>query len=338
MKKQTARKLPKKSKYLQICREIKEKIRCGEYKPGDRIESVRTISERHGFQRGIGLYALEQLVADGILYSIPKSGFFVNPELDIRRYYAIAYFLNNASPMKSGISISSVQKTALRHGYRVIFGMNDQQDSTVTNFLQEHPDIDGIVLDGELDEKTVQAASRFHLPYMVLGNHDISPHHPQKRIPVAERFRKAFSPALKKFAGQRAGLLYGSKRYSSNLDAVQGILAAFAENKIICEDDWQVECGTTNDYTNCLRLIRGIKPDLICMWGDSSDAYRRTMQMAKIPERPVVIYGAHPFRIGDADIFDIPVSITLLDEAAVCDGVEELFSEIERRLEEIAGL
>ena len=338
MKNQTARKLPKKSKYLNICREIREKIRNGEYKPGDRIESVRVISERYGFQRGIGLYALEQLVSEGILYSIPKSGFYVNPELDVRRYYAIAYFLNNASPMKSGVSISGVQKTALRHGYRVIFGMNYHQDCTVTNFIQEHPDIDGIVLDGELDEKTVRSVQCFHLPYLVLGNHDISPEHPQKRIPVAERFRKAFGPALKKFAGKRAGLLYGTKRFSSNLDAVKGIQKAFVENKIISESSWQIECGFTSDYTNCLRLIREVKPDLLCMWGDSSDVYRRTMQMAKETERPVVVYGAHPFRQGDAELFDIPVSITLLDETAVCDGVEELFDEIERRLEEISGL
>ncbi len=338
MKKQTARKLPKKSKYLNICREIQKKIRSGEYKPGDRIESVRSISERHGFQRGIGLYAMEMLVADGILYSIPKCGFFVNPELDIRRYYTIGYFLNNVNPMKSGISISGVQKTALRHGYRVIFGMNYQQDDTVTGFLQEHPNLDGIVLDGELDEKTVQAASRFNLPYMVLGNHDISPKHPQKRIPVSERFCKAFSPALKKFAGKRAGLLYGTRRYSSNLDAVQGIRAAFEKNGIISETDWQIECGSTGDYTNCLHLIRDIKPDLICMWGDSSDVYRRTMQMAKETERPLVVYGAHPFRQGDADLFDIPVPITLLDETAVCEGVEELFARIERRLEENSGL
>lgn len=337
MKKQTARKLPKKSKYLNICREIKEKIRCGEYKPGDRIESVRSISGRYGFQRGIGLYAMEMLVADGILYSIPKRGFFVNPELDTRRYYTIGYFLNDGNPMKAGICISGVQKTALRHGYRVIFGMNYQQDTTVTNFLQEHSDIDGLVLDGELDEKTVQAAKRFHFPYLVLGNHDIAPEHPQKRIPVAERFRAAFSPALKPFAGKRAGLLYGSKRYSSNLDAVQGILAAFAENGIRTDDDLLVECGTANDYTNCLHLIRDAEIDLLCMWGDSSDAYRHTMQLAKETSRPVVIYGAHPFRDGDAEIFDVPVPITLLDETAVCEGVEELFAAIDKRLEERTG-
>lgn len=334
MKKQTARKLPKKSKYLNICREIKEKIRCGEYQPGDRIESVRSISERHGFQRGIGLYAMEMLVADGILYSIPKRGFFVNPGLDTRRYYTIGYFLNDSNPMKAGVCISGVQKTALRHGYRVIFGMNYQQDSTVTHFLQEHPDIDGLVLDGALDERTVQAAKRFHLPYLVLGNHDISPEHPQKRIPVAERFRDAFSPALQKFAGKRAGLLYGSKRYSSNLDAVQGILDAFAENGIRTDENSLVECGTANDYANCLHLIRDIKPDLLCMWGDSSDAYRYTMQVEKNADRPLVIYGAHPFREGDTEIFDIPVSITLLDETAVCEGVEDLFNAIEKRLEE----
>ena len=74
------------------------------------------------------------------------------------------------------------------------------------------------------------------------------------------------------------------------------------------------------------------------MWGDSSDAYRRTMQLAKETKRPVVVYGAHPFRMGDADLFDIPVPITLLDETAVCEGVEDLFAEIERRLEEISDL
>ena len=334
MKKQTARKLPKKSKYLGIYREIKEKIRRGEYKPGDRIESVRSISGRYGFQRGIGLYALEMLVEEGILYSIPKSGFFVNPELDVRRYYAIGYFLNDSNPMKSGVSITAVQKTALRHGYRVIFGMNYQQDTTLKDFLQEYPDIDGIVLDGALDEKTVQQAALFRLPYLVLGNHDISPEHPQKRIPVAERFRAAFSPALKPFAGKRAGLLYGSKRYSSNLDAVRGIREAFAENGIISEDDWQIECGTTNDYANCLYLIREVKPDILCMWGDSSDAYRTSMHLMKDQKLPVVIYGAHPFRPGDEMLFNIPVTFSLLDDTAVCEGVEELFGMIGKRLEE----
>lgn len=330
------RKLPKKSKYLIIYREIKEKIRKGEYRPGDRIESVRAISERHGFQRGIGLYALEMLVTDGILYSIPKSGFFVNPELDSRRYYVIGYFLNDGNPMKSGVSIGGVQKTALRHGYHVVFGMNYQQDTTVADFLREHPDIDGIVLDGELNEKTVSMAACFRLPYIVLGNHDIHPGHPQKRIPVAERFREAFSVQLKSFSGKRAGLLYGNRRFSSNLDAVRGILTAMDENGITIRDEDQIECGTTMDYVNCSRLIGESKPDLICMWGDSSNAYRHTMQLSKelINDRPMVVYGAHPFRPGDAEIFDIPVPITLLDETAVCEGVEELFSMIDRRLDE----
>ncbi len=322
---------------MTIYHHVMERIRNGKYKPGEKIESIRTLSARFNFQRGIGLYALRRLVDDGTLYSEPHRGFFVYPTLDSRRYYRIGYFLNEHDPMRSGANIQAVNLAVLQHGYRAILGMNFREDTTLADFLTDFPNLDGVILDGIVTEKVVSIAKRFRIPYLVLGNHDISPEHPQKRIPVRQRFFEAFSKALEPYQGKRGGFMIGDLQQTNEQEAAAGLKDAFRYNHIRFSEKDILECSNNGDNIGgCLDLIQNNHLDFLCMWGTCSDIYRAAMQISGLEKHPLILYGAHPFRPGDAKLFDVPVHITQLDAAAVTDGVEMLFAMIDKQLENCA--
>lgn len=66
--------------YKQLKFYIKEKIDNDEYLPGEAILSERELAKKYGVNRMTVKKALQSLIEDGILYSIPGSGTFVASE------------------------------------------------------------------------------------------------------------------------------------------------------------------------------------------------------------------------------------------------------------------
>jgi len=67
--------------YYQLKECIKEKIRSGEFKPGDRIPTEQELCEMFGISRTPVRQALTELVYEGILYRKPGRGTFVSDNL-----------------------------------------------------------------------------------------------------------------------------------------------------------------------------------------------------------------------------------------------------------------
>ena len=63
--------------YYQIKQEILERIKKGELKPGDRIESEEKLAKRYEISRMTARHAVTQLVNDGYLYRVHGKGTFV---------------------------------------------------------------------------------------------------------------------------------------------------------------------------------------------------------------------------------------------------------------------
>ena len=64
-------------KYLELSKELEDKIKIGEYKDGDRIPSIRTLKEAYNCNKSTVITALKDLEIKHILYSLPKSGYYV---------------------------------------------------------------------------------------------------------------------------------------------------------------------------------------------------------------------------------------------------------------------
>ncbi len=63
--------------YKQVKFKIKDKIDDGEYLPGQSISSERELAKKFGVNRNTIKKAIQSLIDDGLLYSIPSSGTFV---------------------------------------------------------------------------------------------------------------------------------------------------------------------------------------------------------------------------------------------------------------------
>lgn len=64
-------------KYLELSKEIENKIKMGEYADGEKIPSIRTLTEVYECNKSTVINALKELEIKHVLYSLPKSGYYV---------------------------------------------------------------------------------------------------------------------------------------------------------------------------------------------------------------------------------------------------------------------
>lgn len=66
----------------QICEQLCARIAIGEFKPNDRLLSVRAVAVEAGVNPGTVQKAFEQLEAAGLIYSMVGSGWYVGESID----------------------------------------------------------------------------------------------------------------------------------------------------------------------------------------------------------------------------------------------------------------
>ncbi|BCZ47348.1 hypothetical protein psyc5s11_34150 [Clostridium gelidum] len=64
-------------KYLTLLNEIENMVKSGKYKQGERIPSIRSLSESYNCNKSTVIRTLTELERKHVLYSLPKSGYYV---------------------------------------------------------------------------------------------------------------------------------------------------------------------------------------------------------------------------------------------------------------------
>src|SRR5438105_13008663 len=65
-------------RYYQLKEIMREKVRAGEWKPGDLIPSERELGEKYGISRMTARQAITDLVKEGLIYREQGKGTFVS--------------------------------------------------------------------------------------------------------------------------------------------------------------------------------------------------------------------------------------------------------------------
>ena len=78
----------------EMARVLIRKIRNGEYAPGDRLESIRTLAERYGVGRQVISSAFSLMAKQNYIYTVHGSGTYVNAKLKVGLYYRLGWFTN----------------------------------------------------------------------------------------------------------------------------------------------------------------------------------------------------------------------------------------------------
>jgi GntR family transcriptional regulator len=72
--------------YYQLKEELKDKIESGDWRPHDRVPSVRELCEFHGISTTTAKQAISELIHEGLLYTVQGKGTFLSPT-----FFPVAY-------------------------------------------------------------------------------------------------------------------------------------------------------------------------------------------------------------------------------------------------------
>jgi DNA-binding transcriptional regulator YhcF (GntR family) len=250
-----------------IARHLVDEIKSGKYRPGDKIDSVITLSKRFGVGRRVVWTAFAILAKDNYIITEHGSGTYVNPQLKPGRFYRIGLFINRQNPMKMGPTITAVSQKAHKIDYKTVLGINFEKDFELSDWLQTEKQIDGVLIAGIVDEKLLKYPRRNRIPYVVIGNYDISPEHPQATTDIRNIVKGAFLPVLKQGEYKRIGLIVGSMELKANHEFAQGVMDAIAANNLQVKDE--LICFAEDDgYAEVIKLMEILKPDAIYVHDD----------------------------------------------------------------------
>ncbi len=97
-------------RYRQIRRDVRRKIAMGEYQPGAFIPSLNELADGYSVNRLTVMKALEPLVGEGILLSVPGRGFCVVGERVARELETLDGFTRTMSGLNAQPSIRVLSK------------------------------------------------------------------------------------------------------------------------------------------------------------------------------------------------------------------------------------
>lgn len=315
-------------RYKVVTNDIIRKIHDGIYLPGEKLESVRTLAARYKIGRQIILSAFNELSRRGFIYSEAKRGAFVSPLLMTGRFYRLGFFIFFDNPTGSGIMIDCVYREALRKNYQVVMGTSHEGDYAFSEWLDRKRDIDGVLLSGYVTEDDLREVVKRRLPYMVMGNLDISPDHPQQRIDLVTGIHDVLLPKFSRFPGKRIGALICSSVFTAARQTAEGVRAAIADAG--CKSDGKLIMHTEGDgYEEAGILLSELKPDVLYIHGDTYSGYSRYICSHKGIRRPYVIVNTNGRFSADKEICDESFFPNLYSEEVIRSAVDRLFVQIE---------
>ena len=271
---------------VQFARYLIGEIQSGRIRPGEKLNSVRNLSERFHIGRQIVLSAFTLLVKQNFVCSEARRGFFVNPEIQHGYFYRIGFFINRNNPAPYGC-LPHLYRAALRYGWQIIPGTNFEEDFELDDWLERKKDLDGVILSGTVDENLLKGVSSGLLPYVVLGNYDIDPRHPQ----VTSKNRnitRLLVRELKRHHCRRIAVLCGPA-YLHNERLCGTALQNFLMESGWGQEEVRVVYAHDDGYPEIDRIMREWAPEALFFYGEHCLGWRRFLHRNPDIKPPLVI-------------------------------------------------
>lgn len=253
--------------YVRLGERLIRDIHDGKYRPGGRLPAIRKLAEEYGAGRQLIYHALHFLATQNYVYTEPKKGVFVNPEMSAGRYYQIGLYLQDGNPLGEGEMFPGIMRAARDLNFRVAFGFSyNGRGESFSDFLKSVPQLDGVLVTGEINNAFLRDVRASRLPYLVMGNYDILPCHPQVRVDIPALTEATLVPVFKPFRNKKIAALVGDASYQADLDIAEGIRRAIrAVNPNVAAD--QIRHCEADGYPEVVTLMREKRPDVLFIQG-----------------------------------------------------------------------
>ena len=302
--------------YTNVIDGIIQKIHDGVYRPGIKLPGIRQLAAEFMVGRQVVHYALTHLAERDYVYAEPKRGVFVNPKLIPGRFYRLALLISNSNPAAQGLLMHAVTTAAFSEDYNVVLFSNFRNGIPLAEQLKADSRFDGLLLTGEVDEKLLDSIRPFHIPYLVLGNYEIAPEHPQERLDLKQTLVDCLVPEFRPFAGKSIAALMGNPDHAADREAADGVREAIVRAGASPNPDLVV--NTHGDgYIDCCRLFEEHSFDVLYIHGYARGGYRKYCELRNPLVRPYVICNIiQPVQGSRYDCIDRKITFKPTDYAA----------------------
>lgn len=273
----------------QIIDYLKNAIRQGRIRPGDRLESIRDLAVRFGVGRQVVLSAFQKLHQENLVETHVGRGTFVrhsslsnNGKLNIAfcvRKSGLAWFFNRNVFL--GCAVKAEEK-----GINLTIAPGDAESSPA-NWCREHG-IDGLLITGQVDDRTVRELNQSGLPYLVIGTYDL-------KEPVnilnsnSNELRKAIAKAFETRDIRRPGAIVGDPAFSSTRKFLEKIVESAHEHGVDIPESYLYAAADEDGYKGMETLMALAEPpDLLVIVGRAFPGAARYIFETGI-KRPVII-------------------------------------------------
>jgi len=162
----------------QLKRILIEKVRRGDYIPGERIPAERTLSETYGISRISTREALTELIAEGYLYRMPGKGTFVERADQVARKlergaFSVAFVIRKSwyAFAQAGYTriLEGVERALRSRNYRLVFLIKEDEEPVRHDSDRARTaDYDGLILVGPTSELQVSDLQAARVPFILL--------------------------------------------------------------------------------------------------------------------------------------------------------------------------
>ncbi len=165
--------------YQHIKEVLREEIRQGKYKPGEKLPSSNELAAMFGTSRNTSVKALTELVFEGVASAVKGSGTVVNDLSSAA--FPVHRKLRKECP---DIGLLLADLDDLNHPYisRVLQGISGRaktlsctirifciKNASIAEFIKQHP-FDGLIVITELPDSSILLMKRQKVPFVLLGN------------------------------------------------------------------------------------------------------------------------------------------------------------------------
>lgn len=213
-------------KYHQVHAQLKKELHFGNYSPGDRFFSVRTLMDTYSLNMKTIRSAIQLLEDDGFVVNRPAAGLYVNsvdkrkPGVPMGNVWFCQPGREKDHPYYNAM-LSALQRQADAEGMNVIVSRNCDATSFPQWFKPETGD--GLVVTGELDQAFIELLKSLkNTRLVVVGNYALPEGVPNVWHNIEDVVRHALT--MSATAGRRRlGVISGPKERLVTQDILKGI-------------------------------------------------------------------------------------------------------------------
>ena len=289
--------------YQQLALKIIRRIRNGEYSGSGKIESIRKLAGQYSVGRQVAASALKYLAKHNYIYFVHGSGTYINQNKSSGLFYRIAYFYAKRNLAVSALLMVHLLNIAIKNGFELIPGSNFEENYSFREWLEKHNNVDGVIMNGDLDESDLNYLKRHKIPYVVHGTHAISPQHPQSAVDItadsSEKFKKLFS----QHQWKKVALLCGSTDSRSYRESVEGFIIAQNSSGMDYSPE-RILTTETNGVNELTEYFAKETPDAIVLLCDYWKGFQKYCQLHPDFKRPEVVIPEIELHRAPEELFD----------------------------------